>query len=83
METPKRKDKIADEERIDAIERTVADAGEEMKVKVAEMKESMAKEKAAAINLEVKRALEDAAKEAAERQLASEETGSEIPKEED
>ena len=79
----KRKDKIADEERIDAIARTVADAGEEMKVKVAEMKESMAKEKAAAINLEVKRALEDAAKEAAEVQQASEETGSETPKEED
>jgi len=79
----KRKDKIADEERIDAIARTVADANEEMKTKLAEMKDSMAKEKEAAINLEVKRALEDAAKEAAERQQASEETGSETPKEED
>jgi formate dehydrogenase iron-sulfur subunit len=79
----KRKDKIADEERIDAIAQTVADANEEMKVKLAEMKESMAKEKAAAINLEVKRALEDAAKEAAESQQASEDTGSETPKEED
>ena len=79
----KRKDKIADEERIDAIARTVADANEEMKTKLAEMKDSMAKEKEAAINLEVKRALEDAAKEAAERQQASEETDSEIPKEED
>jgi len=54
-----------------------------MKTKLAEMKDSMAKEKEAAINLEVKRALEDAAKEAAERQQASEETGSEIPKEDD
>jgi formate dehydrogenase iron-sulfur subunit len=79
----KRKDKIADEERIDAIASTVADANEEMKTKLAEMKDSMAKEKEAAINLEIKRALEDAAKEAAERQQASEETGSEIPKEED
>jgi len=79
----KRKDKIADEERVDAIARTVADANEEMKTKLAEMKDSMAKEKEAAINLEVKRALEDAAKEAAERQQASEETGSETPKEED
>jgi formate dehydrogenase iron-sulfur subunit len=79
----KRKDKIADEERIDAIASTVADANEEMKTKLAEMKDSMAKEKEAAINLEIKRALEDAAKEAAERQQASEETDSELPKEED
>ena len=79
----KRKDKIADDERIHAIAQTVADANEEMKVKLAQMKDNMAKEKEAAVNLEVKRALEDAAKEAAERQQASEGTGPETPKEED
>ncbi len=78
----KRKDKIADEERIHAVAQTVADANEEMQVKLAKMKDSMAKEKEAAINLEVKRALEEAAKEAAESQQASEEAGSETPKEE-
>lgn len=78
----KRKDKIADEERIHAVAQTVADASEEMQVKLAKMKDSMTKEKEAAINLEVKRALEDAAREAAELQQASEETGSETPKEE-
>ncbi len=78
----KRKDKIADEERIQAIAQTVADANEEMKVKLAQMKDNMAKEKEAAINLEVKRALEDAAKEAAASRQASEDTGPETPKEE-
>jgi len=78
----KRKDKIADEERIHAVAQTVADANEEMQVKLAKMKDSMAKEKEAAINLEVKRALEDAAREAAESQQVSEGTGSETPKEE-
>jgi formate dehydrogenase iron-sulfur subunit len=77
----KRKDKIADEERIQAIAETVADANQEMAIKLAEMKDNMAKEKEAAINLEVKRALEDAAKEAAESQQASEDTDSEPPKE--
>jgi Fe-S-cluster-containing dehydrogenase component len=61
----KRKDKIAAEERIDAIARTVADASEEMKVKLAEMKDKLTKEKEAAINLEVKKALEEAARQAA------------------
>jgi len=78
----KRKDTLADEERIHAVAQTVADANEEMQVKLAKMKDSMNKEKEAAINLEVKRALEDAAKEAAASKQASEETGSETPKEE-
>ncbi len=73
----KRKDKIADAERIDAIARTVADANEEMKVKLAEMKDAMTKEKEAAINLEVKRALEEAAKQAAEESKDDQEAGSE------
>lgn len=60
----KRKDKISDEERIEAIARTVANANEEMQVKLTEMKDSMTKEREAAINLEVKRALEEAARQA-------------------
>jgi Fe-S-cluster-containing dehydrogenase component len=64
----KRKDKIAAEERIDAVARTLADANEEMKTKLAEMKDTMKKEKEAAINLEVKRALEEAARQAGESQ---------------
>jgi len=78
----KRKDKIADAERIDAIARTVADANEEMKVKLAEMKAAMTKEKEAAINLEVKRALEEAAKQAAEESKDDQDTGSETSEEE-
>jgi formate dehydrogenase iron-sulfur subunit len=79
----KRKDKIADEERLEAVARTVADASEEMKTRLAKLKDDMAKEKEAAINLEVKRALEDAAKEAASLQRVSEDTGFETPKEEE
>ncbi len=78
----KRKDKIADEERIDAIASTVADANEEMKVKLAEMKDAMTKEKEAAINLEVKRALEEAAKQAAEESKDDQAAGSETSEEE-
>jgi Fe-S-cluster-containing dehydrogenase component len=78
----KRKDKIADQERIDAIARTVADANEELKVKLAEMKDQMTKEKEAAINLEVKKALEEAAREASESQEDDPAAGSETPEEE-
>jgi hypothetical protein len=78
----KRKDKIADQERIDAIARTVADANEELKVKLAEMKDQMTKEKEAAINLEVKKALEEAAREASESQQDDPAAGSETPEEE-
>ena len=78
----KRKDKIADAERVEAIARTVADANEEMKVKLAEMKAAMTKEKEAAINLEVKKALEEAAKQAAEANAGDQAAGSETPEEE-
>ena len=57
----KRKDKIAQQERIEAVATTVADANEEMKTKLAELKEKMTREKEAAINLEVKKALKEAA----------------------
>jgi Fe-S-cluster-containing dehydrogenase component len=57
----KRKDKIAQQERIEAVATTVADANEEMKTKLAELKEKMTREREAAINLEVKKALKEAA----------------------
>lgn len=57
----KRKDKIAQQERIEAVATTVADANEEMKTKLAELKEKMTRDKEAAINLEVKKALKEAA----------------------
>ena len=58
----KQKEKIAEEERISAVARTVSNADEELKVKLAELKDKMTKEKEAAINLEVKKALEEANK---------------------
>ena len=64
----KRKEKISEEERIEAVSRSIADANENMKVKMAALKDSMAKEKEAAINLEVRRALEEAAKKSASKQ---------------
>jgi Fe-S-cluster-containing dehydrogenase component len=72
----KRKDKIAEQERSDAVARTVADANEEMKAKLEALKDKMIKEKEAAINLEVKKALEEAA------QQAESETPAGKPKEE-
>jgi len=79
----RRKDQIADEERIAAVAATTADANEEMKVKLAELKDKMTKEKEAAINLEVKKALEEAAKQAeAENAPAEDEDAAETPKEE-
>ena len=43
---------------------TTADANEEMKVKLAELKDNLNKEKEAAINREVKKALAEAAEQA-------------------
>ncbi len=57
----KRKDKIAQQERIEAVAITVANANEEMQTKLGELKEKMTREKEAAINLEVKKALKEAA----------------------
>jgi Fe-S-cluster-containing dehydrogenase component len=60
----KRKDKIAEQERNEAVARTLADANEEMQGKLAALKDKLNKEKEAAINLEVKKALEEAAQQA-------------------
>jgi len=79
----RRKDQIADKERIEAVAATVADANEEMKVKLAELKDKMTKDKEAAINLEVKKAFEEAAKQAeAEKQAAEDDESADTPKEE-
>ncbi len=77
----KRKDKIADAERIEAIAGSVADANEEMSVKLVEMKAAMTKEKEAAVKLEVKRALEKAAKQAAEAKKDDPDAGPETSEE--
>lgn len=66
----KRKEKISEEERIEAVSRSVAVAGEVMKAKLAALKDTMTKEKEAAINLEVRRALEEAAKKSESEQQA-------------
>jgi Fe-S-cluster-containing dehydrogenase component len=79
----RRKDKIAEQERIEAIATTVADANEEMKIKLDKLKDKMNKEKDAAINLEVKKALDEAAKQAeVEKQTADDGDAAEQPKEE-
>jgi hypothetical protein len=54
-----------------------------MQAKLAELKDKMSKEKEAAINLEVKKALEEAAKQAdADNAPAEDEDAAETPKEE-
>jgi formate dehydrogenase iron-sulfur subunit len=79
----RRKDQIADQERIAAVAATTADANEEMQAKLAELKDKMSKEKEAAINLEVKKALEEAAKQTdADNAPAEDEDAAETPKEE-
>lgn len=60
----KRKDKIAKEEKEEALQSANVQANEEMNQKLEELKGKMTKEKTAAINFEVKKALEEAAKEA-------------------
>lgn len=79
----RRKDQIAEQERTNAIAAAAADAKEEMKAKLAELKDKMNKEKEAAINLEVKKALKEAAKpNEEENQPAEKKRVDEKPKEE-
>lgn len=59
----KRKDKIAKEEKEDALQAASVQATEEMNQKIEVLREKMTKEKTAAINFEVKKALEEAEKE--------------------
>jgi Fe-S-cluster-containing dehydrogenase component len=70
----KRKDKIAKEEQDTALHAASVRATQEMNQKIEALREKMVKEKTAAINFEVKKALEEAAKEKeAEKQVESHE----------
>jgi len=75
----KRKDKIAAEEQAAAVASTVEDKNQEMETKLAELREKMTREKEAAVNLEVKKALEEAARAA---EAADEDASDDMPKEE-
>ena len=55
----KRKDKIAEEEKNEAVKAARVQSNEEMNQKIEKLREKMTKEKTAAINFEVKKALED------------------------
>jgi len=59
----KRKDKIAKEEKDMAVSAAQVQANADMNQKIEELREKMTKEKSSAINFEVKKALEEAAKE--------------------
>jgi Fe-S-cluster-containing dehydrogenase component len=78
----KGRDKMAQQEKTDSVAKAIADANEEMEKKLAEMRDKMAKEKEAAINLEVKRALKDAAEKKELEEKGAEEGAADKPKEE-
>ena len=62
----KRKEKLAKEELNEAVASTLSSANEATEKKLAELKDKMEKQKEAAINLEVKKALKEAAEQAKE-----------------
>lgn len=80
----RRKEKISEEEQNDAVAKTKALADENLKAKLAALKDTMTKEKEAAINLEVKKAIEEYSKNAeAEKETESlKDESADIPKEE-
>ncbi|MBF0451219.1 MAG: 4Fe-4S dicluster domain-containing protein [Candidatus Magnetomorum sp.] len=67
----KRKDKVAEEEKAEAVKAAENAADEEMKKQIAKIKQDAAKDKEAAIKREVKNALDEAAKEAEEKAKAA------------
>ena len=73
----KRKEKIAAEEQQAAVESAVAQAQSEAEAKLTAAKEKAAKDQEAAVQREVKKALDEAAKAAAEAEAAKDEKGSE------
>lgn len=81
----KRKDKVAKEEQEAAVAQTTAAAQKDTQKKLDALKEKMTKEKTAAINYEVKKALEEAAKAAqeAKKPEVSDDTASEEPSKEE
>lgn len=68
----KRKEKIAQQEKEEAVADTIALAKEETDKKLNDLREKMTREKTSAINFEVKKALEEAAKTAQETQKTDE-----------
>ncbi len=73
----KRKEKIAAEEQQAAVESAVAQAQSEAESKLSAAMEKAAKDQEAAVQREVKKALDEAAKAAAEAEAAKDEKGSE------
>ncbi len=70
----KRKDKIAEEEKADAVSQTETEAAAELSKQLTALREKMTKEKESAITLEVKKALAEAAKQAEEAARKAAET---------
>lgn len=68
----KRKEKIADEERKEAVQKATDQATGEMNKQLSQLKNKLTKEKEAAVRTEVKKALDSAAKKAAEATKAAE-----------
>ncbi|THB81484.1 MAG: 4Fe-4S dicluster domain-containing protein [Desulfobacteraceae bacterium] len=75
----KRKEKIAQQEKDQAVAETLANAQEEAAKKLEDLREKLNQEKASAINFEVKKALEEAAKKAEEEKQAQEAQEEEEP----
>jgi len=63
----KRKDKVAEEEKQEAVEATQKDADEKLQKEIAKLKQQASKEKETAVKREVEKALEQAAKEAKQK----------------
>lgn len=71
----RRKEQIAEQERLEAVARTRAQAEDEMKKKLAEQKKAADKEKQAAIEREVEKALKEAAEQQAAGKSAEDDPG--------
>jgi hypothetical protein len=69
----KRKEKIAEQEKVDAVQATKTLAKDEMDNALSKLKDKMTKEKETAIQNEVKKALQEAVKKAEEEAKAAEE----------
>ncbi|MCP3875729.1 MAG: 4Fe-4S dicluster domain-containing protein [Desulfobacteraceae bacterium] len=67
----KRKEKIANQEKEDAVQKTANEATEEMNKQLSQLRDKMTKEKETAVQNEVKKALDEAAKKAEEEAKAA------------
>lgn len=73
----KRKDKIAEKEREEAVAAAIAEGNENMEKSLAQLRDKMTREKEAAINREIKKALKEAAKK---NEASEKDEGGEISK---